>query len=795
MVASLGGRNDRTGSGGSTVRRIPLRWKIVALTAGTSAALAILLLSFLYLFVSNRMLFSARENARVRLQTVVDLVRPELLTYNTSSIQTLLERQQPTEDLLWLAVFDADGRILDARTYGSGGSMAEIEEAWSNERAERAGVYETRLSRGEGSVRGWIYDIPVRPPGEGTVWGHVYAAVSMAPVLRTIALFRWIIIICTFAVIVIGWGFGSVLSRRITRPIRDLVDHTRVVAAGDLERRLERGSSDEIGTLFRAFDRMQAALAESRDEIRSINLNLEERVRERTERLRETTAYLDRIIRQSHVALVIADGGCRIRRLSKGAEQILGMTEERAVSGLTIHDLFPSRSAAEAHFKRLRSGEVTVEEAQVELLGARGERIPADISLAALTDSEGIDSGYLMVFRDRTREEQERKEREVLEHQLRQLQRLESIGTLAGGIAHDFNNLLEVVLGYADLLLQDQNLDEKQRTRVERIRLSALRGSEVTEQLLGFARKGKITIAPVDLNDVVEEVASLLEHTFDPDIVIVLERAEPAPIVEGDAAQLRQALMNLMLNAKDALLPGGGRIVVRTERVDPDPRVAALMKSGSDGAVLLTVSDNGHGMDPEVLDRVFEPFFTTKPAALGSGLGLSMVYGIVKNHDGAVFVDSDAGEGTSVRIYLPLLKGAADAKRSKPAEGRISPERRLVVLLVDDKEELLALFAEGLREAGFHCLKATSGEEAIRRFEESPEPVDVVVLDLVMPDMDGEDVYHLLRARAPDLPVIIASGYADDQKARALVEAGVSVYLRKPFSIGTLIDQIVKVSG
>ncbi len=640
--------------------KFPLHWKINALIAGTAAGLALLVLLFLYFFVSDRLVSAARDDARSHLETLVDLIRPELLTYNTSSIRTFLDHQVVSENYLWLTVFDEGGSLLEGRVVQEG-DIQEIESRWIEEPHLEFTVRQEKISVGQRSEKGWIFIIPIRPTRESSVWGYLYAGVSMTRPLIMISRIRWVIVFSLLVAILLGWSLTIIWSRRITRPITDLVEQTRIIAAGDLGHRLEGGGQDEIGVLYRSFDQMQTALMKSYDELRMINISLEERVRSRT-------------------------------------------------------------------------------------------------------------------------------------RQVQQLQRLDSIGTLAGGIAHNFNNLLGIVLGYSELLLRHDDIDEKHRSKIEQIRLSAVRGSELTEQLLGFARKGTIKVKPLNINRIVGEVVVILRETMDPKVRIDIETCEGSVIVNGDESQLRQVVLNLLLNSRDAVMPEGGHVVVDVELVDSDPTVSALMDSNAGKIVKVEVKDDGCGMDEKTIERVFEPFFTTKESGSGIGLGLSTAYGIVKNHGGAVFIDSDHGDCTSVKIYLPVSE--VDIEQKPQDDGEDLPRsltKDIVVLLVDDKEEVLSIFSEGLGDLGYRCITSPGGREAIREFDAVDGAVGVAVIDLIMPEMDGEELFMALRERVPDLPVIIASGYSDNTKAQNLIEAGANAYIRKPFSLSKLVEEIERV--
>jgi signal transduction histidine kinase/CheY-like chemotaxis protein len=382
-----------------------------------------------------------------------------------------------------------------------------------------------------------------------------------------------------------------------------------------------------------------------------------------------------------------------------------------------------------------------------------------------------------------------------LEEQLLQSQKMESIGRLAGGIAHDFNNLLGAVLNNVDFL---DNLDPDERVGAEDVRAclgdikTAIgRAVDLTKQMLGFARRGKYEDRPTSVTDLVREVSGMVRRTFDRAIT-VQARVEPELFVRGDRTQLHQVLMNLCLNARDAMAEGG-LLCIEAEEVEPeqlDEPIRAFLNPGCH--VVLTVRDNGAGMDEETRLRAFEPFFTTKPPGAGTGLGLATVYGIVKNHGGHVLLLSEKGKGSTFRVFLPAIEQA-------PAELDTGPQRLLAdagtgtVLLADDEEVVRRSTRRLLKQLGFEVITAADGEEAVHLYEKHKGEILFVLLDLIMPRMGGEAAFEELKRIDPDVRVLIASGYTDESRARQLTNLGAKGFLPKPFDHEALQAAILKV--
>lgn len=377
--------------------------------------------------------------------------------------------------------------------------------------------------------------------------------------------------------------------------------------------------------------------------------------------------------------------------------------------------------------------------------------------------------------------------RKQWEAQILEAQKMESIGRLAGGIAHEFNNLLGGILGYASLLLSDLKEDHPFYQDIQTIAETAKKAADLTNRLLAFARGGKYQVTTLNLNKIAEDVLAILSSSIDPNIRVETHLTENLWPIRGDGRQIHQALMNVCLNAIEAM-PGGGKLICTTENLScKESDVSPPLGLPSGEYVCITISDTGVGMDERVKSRVFEPFFTTKPGQEKKGLGLSVVYGIVKNHGGAIGIQSELGKGTEVMMYFPRFVVPEAEKFSLEWVPSSTPGK---VLIVDDEELIRHVGDRMLRKKGFDVLLAKNGKEAIEIYKKAQSEILVVLLDLVMPEMDGKTTYRELKRINPNVKVVFTSGYGPQDRPD-LIEDPRVVFLQKPFYTESLYNAIV----
>jgi len=491
----------------------------------------------------------------------------------------------------------------------------------------------------------------------------------------------------------------------------------------------------------------------------------------------------------------------RLTYVSASVTYITGWSVAEALS-LLPDELLTEESAARA--KAVLAEEVAIEEkgtasenrvrtVELEHQCKDDSTIWVEAKMIFLRDSVGRPVGLLGVSRDITARKRAEEERQSLEEQLRQSQKMEAIGQLAGGIAHDFNNLLTGILGYASMLRLDAESGELARQAAGSIQRAAERAAELTRQLLGFARRGKHQNIPVDLNETILEVLNILSRTINKDITIVQNLTQSPAMVLGDPAQMQQVVLNLAVNARDAM-PNGGKLTLATT-VEEVGRIGmwSVPEIVPGRYVLLRVSDTGSGIPAEIRGRIFEPFFTTKEQGKGTGMGLATVYGIVKNHHGNIKVHSREGRGTTFEVYLPLFLDQGMEVAEQSGEEVIQGTGR--ILLVDDEEIVRNMASAMLRTLGYDVLTAKDGREAVALYQGRSKDIDLVILDMVMPIMNGRDCFHALREMDPEVRAVLSTGYGLDGAAQNLLDEGMLAFVQKPYQMTELSHVVAEAVG
>ncbi len=626
---------------------------------------------------------------------------------------------------------------------------------------------------------------PVRFEGAGSeVAGFVRLGLSTEVITKkwqeTLATTIW----ATLLLVMIGCALLYLPMRRIIRPIEQLSEGALEIGRGNLDFRISIQREDEIGRLADDFNDMATSLRRQNAEIQEKTLKLkasERKFRKLFENIRQPLYInaLDGRLIDCNQAMVdlfgFASRDEMIEEVQDG-ERLYAQPERRT----------------EVIVELLANGEI--KDMPIEFKRTDGTVLRTLVTSSVRYDDDGVAIGFEGIIQDMT-------EMRSLEEQLFQAQKMESIGTLAGGIAHDFNNLLAAILSSAELAKLKVDDHESVEKYIDAITAASKRAAELTKGLLGFARKGKTRVEEVDAAALVAEVELLLRETIDRGVHIFTDISPGLYPIMGNPSQIHQVLVNLCVNARDAILEAEGhelKIVLRNRVIDQD-FVDSHPAAHCGNYVQIDVIDDGAGIPDHVRDKMFDPFYTTKALGKGTGLGLATVYGIIKNHDGFLTVDSELGRGTTFHVYLPAVYGddehfeieaasqvASSVTASPPKKGR-------TILFVDDEEVLRLVAAEFLEVLGYHVLLAEDGKQALTAVAERGHEIDLVLLDLMMPEMGGDEVLRILKEDYPAISVIVASGYSRQALQKNMSKRDYDGFLEKPYVLSHLGEEIERV--
>lgn len=541
-------------------------------------------------------------------------------------------------------------------------------------------------------------------------------------------------------------------------------------------------------------DFLESEVDRRTQQFRQTNFNLMQEVQERTKAekaLRESEEKFRLIAENTGDVISVFDMNTNLIYLSPSSKRVRGYDFEEARRH-KLEDVLTPESAA--HVEKLYAEEMALEATgtadptrvrvmELQEYRSDGSLVWMEDCFSFIRDENRKAVGILSVSRNIDERKKSEQERAQLEEQLRQAQKLEAVGTLAGGLAHDFNNLLTAIQGDASLMLLRLTPSHPFYARLRHIEQQVASGANLTRQLLGFARGGRFEVKPTNLNTLADQTLAMFGRTHK-DIVTHQDLAGDIWTIDADQGQLEQIFMNLFVNAVHAM-PDGGRISVATENCTLTAEEAAAQSVAPGRYVRTTVSDTGVGMDDNTVKRIFEPFFTTKAKGRGTGLGLAMVYGIIKGHKGVIEVKSEPGKGSSFIFHLPASEKIIAPESPQEREVERGTE---TILVIDDEESVLDINCELLRALGYKVYPAATGQEALAIYKE--KEIDLVILDMVMPGMSGSDIFDALREINQDLCVILSSGYSLEGQAREIMERGCRGFLQKPFELETLSQKV-----
>jgi PAS domain S-box-containing protein len=771
--------------------RITWRWDFKALdfrtqlTLATAATCAIALIVAASLLLS-REIVTSRRDTEADLRSLADLVGE-----NSASALVLGNAPEARRKLELLA---ARRTVLAARLYLEEGTpLADYRAAGASwPLPDHPGRPQLRIEDGQ-----YVLFHPVLLRGEHV--GDLYLLGSREQMLAHIYGYGLTILVVLLVATAAASLFAVRLHGLLSRPIGALTAAAgRVYEHGDYTVRVPELRSGELATLTSAFNRMLQQIQAQDAILRAHHADLEGNVRDRVRELRQevqerraaeaalrtSQAELKSVVDNSTNLFYSHTPQDKVAYVSPQTLAFLDCAPEEAPPRWSdwLTDDPVNRQGLAARARAIETGQ-RQPSYEMELRTAKGRRVRVEVNEAPVVQNGRcvLVVGALCDITERKRIEVEKSR---LEEQLRQAQKMEAVGRLAGGVAHDFNNLLGVISGYGELLLRQLALDSPYRKRVEQILKATDRATGLTRQLLTFSRKHDVDPKPLDLSPVVGEMEKMLEHMIGEDVRLSLEIQKPLGIVRADPGQIEQVLMNLAVNARDAM-PRGGALQIALRNREVSAADGSSIAAG--GYVVLEVADSGTGMDPETLSHVFEPFFTTKENGRGTGLGLATVYGIVQQSGGRITVDSRPDAGTTFRIFLPRVDEPAQRAAEKPA---FAIGGRETILLVEDEAALRDLVAEMLRDAGYQVLPASGGADALTKVQAHRAPIDILLTDIVMPGLGGPELSQRIHALRPAIRTLYMSGYTEDVLARrGLIEPGTPL-VQKPFTAATLLRSV-----
>lgn len=669
------------------------------------------------------------------------------------------------EQPIYPFVLDLEGRVVMHPVLPAGDWSLKNHEGMKRQAQAKAGNF---TSRHNGREKWYVYRTFDQ-------WNWVVGYVVPLDVkyadIRSFRISLLVIMTCISLLILL---ILTLILARFTKPIVKLTELASEIAGGNLDREIDLGGNDEIGMLARSFDNMRGAVKQQ-----LTNLNHEIEVRKQAEiSLLRNEENLRITLDSIGDAVVATDMNGRIVRMNPVAERLSGRAFSEA-EGKPLSDILKivqARSRKPIHYpvKKAFSNTRFLGGPEASMLISRDgtEYLIAD-SGAPIRSGTGEMLGMVMVFRDITKES-------ALQEHLKQSQKMDAIGQLAGGVAHDFNNMLGGILGAAEVIGEFLPDDPVVKRFYSIITESVGRAAGLTQKLLSFARKQPYATTVIDAHQPLNDALELLNRTMDRRISVVTELTAETSKVVGDPSQLQNAFLNLGINASHAM-PEGGTITIRSRNVHMDE---AQCESShfeiTPGSYLeIEVCDTGNGIDPKDLPHIFEPFFTTKEHGKGTGLGLAAVFGTVQQHKGVITVSNQAAGGARFRLLLPIASESAPLSDQAPAAKKITGHG--TILVVDDEEVLRRITQAILQELGYTVMLAENGKQALDLFATDPKAIDLVMIDMIMPEMNGRDCFEALQKIDPDVRAILVSGYAQEEDVQQMMSAGLKGCLFKPY--------------
>ncbi|NTW65020.1 MAG: response regulator [Nitrospirae bacterium] len=573
--------------------------------------------------------------------------------------------------------------------------------------------------------------------------------------------------------LVLGIALFLAAKKLILDPLAELAHAATAIAGGNLSTHVDIRTTGEVKMLVDSFNQMSADLNKTT----------------------VSKEYVDNIIKSTIDTLIVVSPAGIIERANSAACALLGRGETELI-GRPFEILLEDNAFNKHNMHEVFSGH-SVQHVEMTYVTKDGRHVPMLVSGSAMFGSDNRLFGAVFAATEITERKRAEEERFELERRLQQAQKLESLGVLAGGIAHDFNNLLMAILGHAELALDNLSPTAPARDNLQQIQKASIRAADLCRQMLAYSGKGQVVVKRVDLRKLVEEITYLLKTSISKKAVLNLNLQADLPAIEADASQIRQIVMNLIINASEAIGENSGVITVSTGVIDCSDDFLQESCVENDLAsglyVYLEVADTGCGMDAETQRRIFEPFFTTK--FTGRGLGLSAVLGIMRAHKGTLSLQSEPGRGSTFKAIFPAVPAPQEEEQRTIASGDAPWRGRGTVLLVDDEEIVRTACGKMLESLGYSVITAVDGREALDIYRERSDTIDLVLLDMTMPHMDGMETSRELRRHDPKARVIISSGYTVQDIESRFAGTGLDGFIQKPFTVKGLQAELDRVLG
>lgn len=765
---------------------------------------------FIFIYFPSRLKNQAIEASVDKAQSIAEMtafsISSALFFDDVEGAQEVIEGAKQNEDLIYIVVLDDSGDLFIA---------------FNQDEADRIDLMQTEKQSLRMSQDGMVYEIMTPILNGDEEIGQLFLGISFGKLRKEIDRSRVNIALVSGLIFLIGIIAVLGISTLVTRPLSQMMQTVERIAQGDLTQRATLSSRDEVGHLAESFNLMVDTVEE-----RTKELQEEIKERKRREALQLSRQWvLEKVwqmkrpddIQQVLVtikenlkmlaigfqdfAVTLVDTSCEPPTVQfyslqegweelppdKGGETIIQVWH-RGVPfyrrDLDIEDTYQERHCVEATYGH-------PVRAILDVPFSHGTLSVNSPKPHAFSDQDVVSLQLLAeVLSEAFRRRDDLQTLEQTEEQLRHSQKMEAIGQLASGMAHDFNNLLTVITGHCQLLLMVLDEDDPKYQSLEQVNKAGGKAATLIRQLLTFSRREVVQPEVLDLNKVVENLEKMLGRLIGENIELITATGSALGKVKADPGQLEQVIMNLAVNARDAM-PGGGKLTIETENVELDEADAKRFVDIQPGSyVVLTVKDTGIGMDAETRERIFEPFFTTKDVGKGTGLGLSTAYGIIKQGNGHIQVFSEPGEGTTFEIYLPQVGGKEIDRQSQILAETTIPQGAETVLLAEDDETVRQLAEKILRQYGYTVLEAKNGEEALQVGARHNGPIHLLLTDVMMTGMNGHELADHLLSTRPELKVVYMSGYMDDTVSRHILEESETNFIQKPFSPNDLMRKV-----